>query len=93
MNRKNGADATVDISDRKKGDGVSIFIVHVAAVSCAATQVPEITLATHSRLNTGFRKAVQVEVVVILLGDRVTIETVAAATLVLRYATNGLRTH
>jgi len=83
VNRKNGIDATVDISDRKKGDGVSIFIVHVAAVSCAATQVPEITLATHSRLNTGFRKAVQVEVLVILLNGRGTTETVAAATLLL----------
>src|SRR5215470_10765830 len=66
VNRKNGIEATVDISDRKKGDGVSVFITHVAAVSCAATQVPEMTLATHNRLKTGFRKAIQIEVSTIL---------------------------
>ena len=69
-NRKNGVDATVDISDRKKVDGLSIFIVNVAAVSCAATQIPGITLATHRRLNTGFRKAIHVDVLVILLNNR-----------------------
>ena len=66
MNRKNGIEATVDIRDRKKGEGVSVFIIHVAAVSCAATQVPEMTLATHKRLKTGFRKAIQIEVSTIL---------------------------
>jgi hypothetical protein len=50
VNRKNGIEATVDIRDRKMGDGVSMFIVQVAAVSCAATQVPETTLATQSLL-------------------------------------------
>jgi hypothetical protein len=37
------------------------FIVQVAAVSCAATHMPEIKLANHMFRNTGFRRAVQVE--------------------------------
>ena len=45
----------------KNGDGVSIFIIQVAAVSWAATQVPEMTVAIHSLRKTGFAKAAQVE--------------------------------
>jgi hypothetical protein len=37
-------------------------MVQVAAVSWAATQVPEIKLANHMFRKTGFRRAVQVEV-------------------------------
>ena len=55
----------VEISERKKGDGVSICIIHVAAVSFAATHVPEITLAIQSLLKTGFCNATQAEVLVI----------------------------
>src|SRR5271165_7182452 len=84
VNRKNGIEATVDISDRKKGDGVSILIIQIAAVSCAATQVPEITLATHKRLKTGFRKAIQVEVLIIQFNVTRMIEAVAEATLLPR---------
>jgi hypothetical protein len=38
-----------------------MFIVQVAAVSCAATQVPEIKLANQSLRKTGFCNAFQVE--------------------------------
>ena len=51
----------MDISDKKSGESLTRFIVHVAAVSCAATQVPEIKLASHMLRKTGFRRAVQVE--------------------------------
>jgi len=33
VNRKKGSEAAVDMSDIKSGDGASIFIVQVAAVS------------------------------------------------------------
>jgi hypothetical protein len=68
VNRKKGSDATVDINESKNGDSVKIFIIQVAALSWAATQVPEITAATQSFLNAGFRSAAQVEFVVII-GD------------------------
>src|ERR1700730_7474307 len=41
---RNGNEATVDIKDIKKGDAVSVFMTQVAAVSCAATQVPDTKL-------------------------------------------------
>src|SRR6202045_1518054 len=66
VNRKKGRDATVDINDSNKGDPVKIFIIQVAALSCAATQVPEITAAIQSFLNAGFRSAAQVEFVVMI---------------------------
>ncbi len=44
---------------------MSLFITHVAALLWAATQVPEITVAIQSFLKTGFRSAVQVELLVI----------------------------
>ena len=68
MNRKKGRDATVDINESNKGDPVKTFIIHVAALSWAATQVPEITAAIQSFLNAGFRSAAQVEFVV-MIGD------------------------
>ena len=58
VNRKKGNDATVDINDRNNGDPV--FIIQVAALSWAATQVPEITVPIQSFLNAGFRSAAQV---------------------------------
>ena len=61
MNRKKGSDATVDMREMEKGDPVETFIIQVAALSWAATQVPEITVAIQSFLNTGFLGAVQVE--------------------------------
>ena len=68
VNRKKGRDATVDINDSNKGDPVKIFIVQVAALSWAATQVPEIIAAIQSFLNAGFRSAAQVEFLV-MIGD------------------------
>ena len=61
VNKKKGSEATVERTEIKNGDGVSIFIIQVAAVSCAATQVPEMTAAIHSFRKTGFAKAAQVE--------------------------------
>ena len=37
VNKKKGNEAAVDRSEINNGDGVSIFIIHVAAVSWAAT--------------------------------------------------------
>ena len=68
VNRKKGSDATVDMSEIKNGDPVATFIVQVAALSWAATQVPEITAAIQSFLNAGFRSAAQVEFVVMIGG-------------------------
>src|SRR6516164_2663961 len=61
VNRKKGSDATVDMSEIKSGDPVKTFIIQVAALSWAATQVPEITVAIQSFLNARFLSAVQVE--------------------------------
>src|SRR5262249_49366873 len=61
VKRKKGSDATVDISEIINGDPVKEFIIQVAALSWAATQVPEITVAIQSFLNTGFLSAVQLE--------------------------------
>jgi hypothetical protein len=66
VKNKNGSEATVDISDIRRGDGVSVFITQVAAVSWAATQVPETRLAVHNFLNTGFFRALQVDVVALI---------------------------
>jgi hypothetical protein len=62
VKRKNGRDATVDISESKNVEEPSMFIVQVAAVSCAATQVPESKTANQSFRYSGFRSAVKVEV-------------------------------
>jgi hypothetical protein len=68
VNRKKASDATVDISDSNRGDPVEIFIIQVAALSWAATQVPEMTAAPQSFLNAGFCSAAHVEFVV-MIGD------------------------
>jgi hypothetical protein len=68
VNRKKASDATVDISEIRKGDPVKIFNIQVAALSWATTQVPEITAAIQSLLNVGFRSAAQVEFFV-MIGD------------------------
>jgi hypothetical protein len=65
INRKNGSVVAVDISERSNVDGLVLFIIQVAAVSCAATQVPEATVANQSLLKVGFCKALQLEVLVI----------------------------
>src|SRR5258708_21043919 len=65
VNKKKGSDATVAMSEIKNGEPVSRFIIQVAASLCAATQVPEITVAIQSLLKAGFRTAVQVELLVI----------------------------
>jgi hypothetical protein len=54
------------MSEIKTGEPVTRFIDHVAASLWAATQVPEITVAIQSLLKTGFRRALQVEVLVII---------------------------
>jgi hypothetical protein len=69
VNRKYGIEARVDISDKKRGDVVRMFIVQVAAVSYAATQVPEIKLATQNRLNAGFPSAAQVDVLIMSFNE------------------------
>ena len=61
VKKKNGNEATVAIRERNNGEVLTRFIVQVAAVSCAATHVPEIILANHMFRKTGFRRAVQVE--------------------------------
>jgi hypothetical protein len=66
VNRKKGSDATVAMSEIQNGDPVNIFIIQVAVLSWAETQVPEIAVAIQSFLNTGFRSAVQVEFVVMI---------------------------
>ena len=68
MNRKEGSDATVELSEIKNSDPVKIFIIQVAALSWVATQVPETTVAIQSFLNAGFRSATQVELFV-MIGD------------------------
>jgi hypothetical protein len=66
VKKKNGSEATVDIRERNKGESLTRFMTHVAAVSWAATQVPEIKLANHMFRKTGFRRAIQVEVLTIV---------------------------
>ena len=53
------------MSEIKNVEPVSAFIIHVAASLWAATHVPEITVAIQSLLKAGFRRAVQVELLVI----------------------------
>src|SRR5580692_11163128 len=62
VKRKKGRDATVEIRDSKNVEEPSMFIVQVAAVSCAATHVPESKMANQSFRYTGFRRAAKVEV-------------------------------
>jgi hypothetical protein len=75
VKRKNGRDATVDISESKNVDEPSMFIVQVAAVSCAATHVPESKTANQSFRYNGFRSAAKVEVLLGLSFTGVVTET------------------
>jgi hypothetical protein len=52
------------MSEIKNGDSVSVFIIQVTALSSAATQVPERTVAIHNFLKSGLRSAAQLEFVV-----------------------------
>jgi hypothetical protein len=62
VKRKNGREATVEIRDSKNVEEPSMFIVQVAAVSCAATHVAESKMANQSFRYTGFCNAAKVEV-------------------------------
>jgi hypothetical protein len=62
VRRKKGGAAAVAISESANEEAPRLCITHVAATSWAATNVPERTLASHKRENTGFRSASQVEV-------------------------------
>src|SRR6478736_5872323 len=66
---RKGREATVDISEIKKGDAVSVLITQVAAVSWAATQVPETRFAIHNFLKVGLRNALQVEAVAVVINN------------------------
>src|ERR1700730_11245645 len=68
VNRKKGREAAVERSERYKGDGVIVFMTHVAAMSWAETQHPETRLASQSLQKTGFRRANQMEVEFVLIG-------------------------
>jgi hypothetical protein len=57
---KNGSDARLAIKEMKRPDGDIKFIIHVAAVSCAATAVPETKLANQILRKTRFRQALGV---------------------------------
>jgi len=56
------------MSEIRNGDPVEIFIIQVAALSWAATQVPEMTVAIQSFLKTGFLSAVQLELLFMIRG-------------------------
>jgi hypothetical protein len=60
VKRKNGSDARLAIREMKSPDGDIKFIIHVAAVSCAATAVPETKLANQILRKTRFREALGV---------------------------------
>jgi hypothetical protein len=70
VSRKKGNEAALDKSESSKGDADSVFITQVAAMSCAETQHPETTLASHRVRKVRLRSAVQIEVVLIALADR-----------------------
>ena len=57
--------AAVDVRERSIVEWLRLFITQMAAVSCADTQIPETTVATQSLPKVGFRKAIQLEVLVI----------------------------
>jgi hypothetical protein len=69
VNRKKESAATFDIKDSKKGEAVRILISQVATVSWATTQIPEITPAIQSFLNTGLDRAAQLELF-LMIGDQ-----------------------
>jgi hypothetical protein len=65
VSRKKGSEAMVEISEIKNMDELSVFIVQVAAVSCADTQIPDTMLVNQSLRNTGFLNESQMEVLLI----------------------------
>ena len=65
VKRKNGSDATVEMSEIRKLEWLSLLINQVLAVSWAETQQPDIMLITQSLLNRGFCNEKNVEVFVI----------------------------
>jgi hypothetical protein len=65
VSRKKGSEAMVEISEIKNMDELSVFIVQVAAVSCADTQIPDTMLVNQSLRNTGFLNESQMEVLFI----------------------------
>ena len=69
VSRKKGNEAAVDNKESIKGDGERVFMTQVAAISCAETQQPEATLASHKVRNVRLRSAVQIEVV-LMVTDR-----------------------
>jgi hypothetical protein len=62
VNRKKGKVATVDIREMRRGEGVSVFITHVAAKSCAETALLETRPANQSDRKIGLRSGSQIEV-------------------------------
>src|SRR5690349_915064 len=65
VNRKKGSEANVDISEIMNGEPDSVCIIQVAAVSCADTQQPEMTVAIHNRRKVRFRSEIQMELLLI----------------------------
>ena len=68
VKRKNGSDARLAIREMERPDGDNKFIIHVAAVSCAATTVPEKRLANQILRKTPFRQALGIEFILIEKG-------------------------
>ncbi len=65
VNSANGRAESVDISEIRKAELPILPNTEKAAVLWAATQIPEITVASHNFLKTGFRNASQIEVLVV----------------------------
>lgn len=62
VKRKKGKVATVDIMEIRRGEGVSVFITQVAAMSCAETALLDTRLANQSNRKIGLRSGSQIEV-------------------------------
>jgi len=62
VNRKKGKVATVDIKEIRRGEAVSVFITHVAAMSCAETALLETRPANQSDRKIGLRSGSKIEV-------------------------------
>src|SRR5262245_46601249 len=67
VNRKKGKVATVDIREIRSGEGVSVFISHVAAMSCAETALLETRQANQSDRKIGLWIGSQIEVCATIL--------------------------
>jgi hypothetical protein len=55
-------EAAVAMSESKNDEAPRSFINHVTVTSWAETNVPDKTLASHKRRNTGFRSANHVDI-------------------------------